>query len=154
MYNKNMSTKRSSKTNINDKGGCGNWRVKVNVCLLALMTAAFAVLTVLAGQEALRYKKGMMTVVSDAPALCHDDERYAEQGTIEGAYVCRIDQYDENGEPARTDELNDHTFFLQDTIMFSREVEIFYFRGLAMFIGALFTIAGVGATVVYWNHNR
>ena len=126
---------------------------KLNTAILLVITILFAALTVFGVNRASNIKKGLMQVISDAPSLCYDEENYKNMHTIEDAYVCLL-QSDEYGNPSIASTQHDFTLFLQDTIMFSREVEILYFKNLIGYIGAFFTISSLSATIIYWLHNK
>ncbi|MBQ6320645.1 hypothetical protein IJI17_00255 [Candidatus Saccharibacteria bacterium] len=121
--------------------------------LLSTLTILLGALTIYGVNCVSKTKLGAMQVISDAPSLCYDAKDYDSAHIIENAYVC-LAYPDENGENMPATSLADYTFFLQNTIMFSREIQFFQLKSLVGFIGALFTLTSGFVTIAYWLHHK
>ena len=124
-------------------------RVKINAGLLILMAIMFGVITFCGVNELARFRKNLIGI-SDAPALCFDEELYEKNdGTvIQDTYPCVL-----NGTEEATSQ-RDHTMFLYDKINFTATINSYQNDILLVAVGSMMTIASLVGAVVYWNHNR
>lgn len=132
-----------------------NIRVKVNTAILVLCAAVFGAMTC-SGVKQLDKLRVSLNGVSDAPALCYDEEKYnanADYRVIEGTYPCLLET-DENGENVPAESPRDVAMFIYDRVsltssMLSTELDV-----VVVAIGSMFTVASLAGAVVYYNHNR
>ena len=123
-------------------------RVNINTGLLVLTTIIFGVIT-FCGVNKLQAFRRNLTGVSDAPALCYDEEAYKRSGgsVRQDTYLCSS-----NGTTV-TDQ-KDYTMFLYDRVSLTTS-SLSYENGVLLTaIGGMLTIASLVAAIVYWNHNR
>ncbi len=124
-------------------------RVMINTGLFILIAIAFAAMT-FCGINKLDMSRRNLVGISDAPALCYDEELYKKNnGTvIQDTYPCI-----ENGTEEVTSQ-RDHTMFLYDKINFTATVNSQQNDILLITIGSMMTIASFVGGIIYWNHNR
>lgn len=124
-------------------------RVCINAGLLVLMAIAFGIIT-FCGVNKLDASRKNLVGISDAPALCYNEELYKKNnGTvIQDTYPCV-----ENGTEEATSQ-RDHTMFLYDRISLTATVNSQQNDILLIAIGSMMTIASLIGAIVYWNHNR
>ncbi len=124
-------------------------RVAINTGLLILMAIVFGIMT-FCGVSKLDASRKNLVGISDAPALCYDEELYKKNdGTvIQDTYPCVM-----NGTEEATSQ-KDHTMFLYDKINFSATINSQQNDILLITIGSMFTIVSFIGGIVYWNHNR
>ncbi len=124
-------------------------RVMINTCLFILMAIAFGAITLCGVNKLDAFRKSLVGI-SDAPALCYDEELYKKNnGTvIQDTYPCI-----ENGTEEATSQ-RDHTMLLYDKINFTATVNAELNDILLITIGSMMTLASFVGGIVYWNHNR
>ena len=123
-------------------------RVNINAGLLVLVAVAFGAITCYGVNQLQSFRKNLVGV-SDAPALCYDEELYKKNDgkVIQDTYLCSTDG------TAVTDQ-KDHTMFLYDRISLTSTVNSQQDEILLIAFGSMMTIASLVAAIVYWNHNR
>ena len=135
-----------NKKTTNTKTSC---RVIFNTLLFVVAAIMFGAITICGVNQLNLYNRNLVGV-SDAPALCYNEELYEKNnGTvIQDTYPCVS-----NGTEEDT-SLRDHTMFLYDRVSFTSTVlgqELMIFT---VIVGCLLTTASVLGGVIYWNHNR
>ena len=123
-------------------------RIKTNTDLLVIATIVFGVITFCGVNRLQAYRKNL-TGVSDAPALCYDEETYKKSnGSV------RQDTYLYSSDGTTVTDQKDYTMFLYDRVSLTTS-SLSYENGVLLTaIGGMLTIASLVAAIVYWNHNR
>lgn len=124
-------------------------RIKVNTGLLILMAIIFGIIT-FCGVGKLETSRKNLVGISDAPALCYDEELYWKNNrtVIQDTYPCVM-----NGTEEATSQ-RDHTMFLYDKINFTAMTNSQQNDIILITIGSMLTIASFISAIIYWNHNR
>ncbi|MBQ2695460.1 hypothetical protein IJG04_02365 [Candidatus Saccharibacteria bacterium] len=124
-------------------------RIKINTALFILMALIFGAITFYGINQLSVFRKNLIGV-SDAPALCYNEELYEQNnGTIiQDTYPCIS-----NGTEEATD-LKDHTMFLYDRISLTATINSWQNDILLVSIGSMLTIGSLISAIIYWNHNR
>lgn len=120
-------------------------RIKVNTCILVVLSILIGLMTFLGVKRLESYRLNLIGV-SDAPGLCFDEEKYKNE-LIEDAYPCTTD-----GEPVSSD--NENVIFLFNRANFASTMEINGMLLVLITIGSILTVSSLVVAVVYWNHNR
>lgn len=133
-------------------------RIKVNTCLLLLLTVSFGILTWCGASRIMAHGRGYSAFIAtdDAPGICFEEESDFINGhptTRKGPYVC-ITENDESYERVRTTDANDYTMFLSEHISFTSTIESTQLAIILFTIGLMSTIASLIGAIVYWNHNH
>lgn len=133
-------------------------RIKVNTCLLLLLTVSFGILTWCGASRIIAHGRGHSAFVAtdDYLGICFEEESDFINGlptTRKGPYVC-ITENDENYERVRTTDANDYTMFLNERIGFISTIESTQLAIILFTIGLMSTIASLIGAIVYWNHNH
>lgn len=137
-----MSTK-SNKTNP---------RIKINTCLLFIMSVVFGVITFTTASQIYKASSNFQSV-SNAPGLCFDETKTDNLFVRDNSYIC-LTQTDENGNPLPVTDTNEYTLFLYDRLTLSSLIRSGDFIVTVIAIGSMFTLAGLVTTFVYWYHNK
>ena len=113
-----------------------------------MVAIAFGAITCYGVSQLQSFRKNLVGV-SDAPALCYDEELYKKNDgkVIQDTYPCSTDG------TAVTDQ-KDHTMFLYDRISFTSTVNSQQYETILVTIGSMIPVASLVAAIVYWNHNR
>lgn len=131
-------------------------RIKVNTCLLLLLTVLFGAMTCF-GISRIRAFNISATAftISDGPGLCRYDGADPKDLEFmrEEVYLCSL-EHDEDGNYVEVTDVKDHTLYLNNKITFASEIISAQLKTILCIIGSMFTIASLIGTIVYWNHNR
>ncbi len=124
-------------------------RIKINTILLILMAIIFGVITFCGISQLNAFRKNLVGV-SDAPALCYNEELYEQndETIIQDTYPCIS-----NGTEEAT-SLKDHTMFLYDRISLTATINSWQNDILLISIGGMLAIGSLVSAIIYWNHNR
>ena len=121
-------------------------RVKINTVLLAVLAVVIGLATFFGASAIHAYRKNLVGV-SDAPALCYNDQRFDELTVIEDAYPCATD-----GEAITTTD--EYAIFLYNRSNFAATINSAEMEVVLVTLGTMLTAASLIGAVVYWNHNR
>lgn len=121
-------------------------RVKINTVLLAVLAVMFGLATFFGANSIHAYRKNLIGV-SDAPALCYNDQRFDDFTVIEDAYPCATD-----GEAITTTD--EYAIFLYNRSNFAATINSAEIEVVLVTLGTMMTAAALFGAVLYWNHNR
>ena len=128
-------------------------RVKINTIVLFALSITFGAITFVTASQIYQASRNFQSV-SDAPGLCYDESESLGGIIRENSYICTT-EYDEatNQQKAAT-TTNEQALFLYDRLTLSSLIRSGDMIVTVIAIGSMFTLAGLAAAFVYWNHNR
>ena len=129
-------------------------KVKINTGLFLLLTIVLGLIT-FCGASKLQMFGRNFRGISDAPALCYDEDTYrsSDASIIEDTYPC-LTQTDEDGNNLPATSQKEHTMFLWNQTTFSGAVLTNELLVLLVSIGGMLTLTSFVGSIIYWNHNR
>ena len=137
---------------MNTKSSKMNTRTKINTSILFIMSVVFGVITFTTASSIYKASNNFQSV-SDAPGLCFDETKTDSTFIRDNSYICTT-EYDEDGNAISATTANEHALFLYDRLTLSSLVRSGDHIAIVIAIGSMFTITGLVATFVYWNHNK
>ena len=132
-----MKTKNTNKTNV---------RVKINTAFLISLAVVIGLATFFGAISIHAYRKNLVGV-SDAPALCYNDQRFDDLTVIEDAYPCATD-----GEAITS--ADEYAIFLYKRSNFAATINSAEMEVVLITIGSILAASSLVGAAVYWNHNR
>ena len=129
-------------------------RAKINTGLFIILAIILGVMT-FCGASKLQMFGRNFRGISDAPALCYDEDTYKSSNAsiIEDTYPC-LTQTDEDGNNLPATSQKEHTMFLWNQTTFSGGVLTNELLVLLVSIGSMLTLTSFVGGIIYWNHNR